>query len=166
MLILFQGNTYLYQRMPDKVTEYFLFLNTPGVISGLFLCRLLAREGLTFPNIYYLFRILEEKGHKSRPNFFIISRTVYHYFSRVGRQEKCRFQASIIFNNRASYISKQIEKLHAEREHLLHEVSHPAPQLLQFDFLRASFDEKKLVAAEFIERIEIEGKNVNITWKT
>ena len=66
----------------------------------------------------------------------------------------------------ASYISKQIEKLHAEREHLLHEVSHPAPQLLQFDFLRASFDEKKLVAAEFIERIEIEGKNVNITWKT
>ena len=91
MLILFQGNTYLYQRMPDKVTEYFLFLNTPGVISGLFLCRLLAREGLTFPNIYYLFRILEEKGHKSRPNFFIISRTVYHYFSRVGRQEKCRF---------------------------------------------------------------------------
>ena len=107
MLILFQGNTYLYQRMPDKVTEYFLFLNTPGVISGLFLCRLLAREGLTFPNIYYLFRILEEKGHKSRPNFFIISRTVYHYFSRVGRQEKCRFQESIIFNNRASYISKR-----------------------------------------------------------
>ena len=107
MLILFQGNTYLYQRMPDKVTEYFLFLNTPGVISGLFLCRLLAREGLTFPNIYYLFRILEEKGHKSRPNFFIISRTVCHYFSRVGRQEKCRFQESIIFNNRASYISKR-----------------------------------------------------------
>ena len=64
MLILFQGNTYLYQRMPNKVTEYFLFLNTPGVISGLFLCRLLAREGL-------------------------------------------RFQESIIFNNRASYISKR-----------------------------------------------------------
>jgi len=30
-----------------------------------------------------------------------------HYFSRVGRQEKCRFQESIIFNNRASYISKR-----------------------------------------------------------
>ena len=107
MLILFQGNTYLYQRMPDKVTEYFLFLNTPGVISGLFLCRLLAREGLTFPNIYYLFRILEEKGHKSRPNFFIISRTVYHYLSRLEQLGCLRIRYRIIFNNRTSYISKR-----------------------------------------------------------
>ncbi len=65
----------------------------------------------------------------------------------------------------AAYISKQIERLHAERERLLHTVPHPVPQPQRLDFLRASFDEKKLVAAEFIARIELEEKNVNILWK-
>lgn len=107
MLILFQGNTYLYQRMPNKVTEYFLFLNTPGVISGLFLCRLLTREGLTFPNIYYLFRILKEKGHKNRPNFFYNFSHGISLLSPCRTTRKMKISGSIIFNNRASYISKR-----------------------------------------------------------
>ena len=65
----------------------------------------------------------------------------------------------------AAYISKQIERLHAERERLLHNAPSPTPQLQRLDFFRASFDEKKLVAAEFIARIELEGENVNILWK-
>lgn len=65
----------------------------------------------------------------------------------------------------ASYISKQIETLHAERERLLREAPHPAPQPQPFDFSHASFAEKRLIAAEFIERIEIEGERVNIIWK-
>ena len=107
MLILFRAIHISTSGCQTRLPNTFYFLILPELYPALFLCRLLAREGLTFPNIYYLFRILEEKGHKSRPNFFIISRTVYHYFSRVGRQEKCRFQESIIFNNRTSYISKR-----------------------------------------------------------
>jgi len=33
------------------------------------------------------------------------------------------------------------------------------------DFSRSAFDEKKLIAAEFIERIELDGNHVNIIWK-
>lgn len=65
----------------------------------------------------------------------------------------------------ASYISRQIEKLHKEREELL-AASAPQiepPQWLDFD--AASFEEKKVIAAEFIDRILLDGKNVNIIWK-
>lgn len=63
------------------------------------------------------------------------------------------------------YISKMIEKLHAEREQLLHTAPHSAPQIRRLDFSRSAFDEKKLIAAEFIERIELDGNHVNIIWK-
>lgn len=65
----------------------------------------------------------------------------------------------------AGYISKQIEKLHREREELL-EASHfnpSAPEHLDFD--KATFEEKKLIAAEFIDRILLDGNSVNIIWK-
>lgn len=63
------------------------------------------------------------------------------------------------------YISKMIEKLHAEREQLLHTTPHSASQSRRLDFSRSAFDEKKLIAAEFIERIELDGNHVNIIWK-
>lgn len=63
------------------------------------------------------------------------------------------------------YISKMIEKLHAEREQLLHTAPHSASQIRRLDFSRSAFDEKKLIAAEFIERIELDGNHVNIIWK-
>ena len=65
----------------------------------------------------------------------------------------------------AGYISMQIEKLHREREELL-EASHfnpSAPEHLDFD--EATFEEKKLIAAEFIDRILLDGNSVNIIWK-
>jgi len=63
------------------------------------------------------------------------------------------------------YISKQIEKLHREREKLLEasRVSPSAPEHLDFD--KATFEEKKLIASEFIDRILLDGTSVNIIWK-
>ena len=47
---------------------------------------------------------------------------------------------------------------------LLHAPTRSAP-LRRFDFQRASFDEKKLIAAEFVERIMLDGERVHIIWK-
>lgn len=65
----------------------------------------------------------------------------------------------------AGYISKQIEKLHKEREALMDSCRAvpSAPEHLDFD--KASFEEKKLIAAEFIDRILLDGNSVNIIWK-
>lgn len=65
----------------------------------------------------------------------------------------------------AAYISKQIDKLHKERERLLAHTAPPKPKFEKIDFDAASFEEKRLIAAEFIEKILIEGKEVNIVWK-
>lgn len=64
-----------------------------------------------------------------------------------------------------SYISKQIEALHREREELLKSCKPEHTNVRPLDFNSLSFDEKKLVAAQFIDRVLIEGKNVNILWK-
>ena len=65
----------------------------------------------------------------------------------------------------AQYISKQIEVLHKQREELLKRAQHEPPDVKHLDFDALSFEEKKLIAKEFIERIEISGNNVNIIWK-
>lgn len=66
----------------------------------------------------------------------------------------------------ASYISKKIDALHRERDDLLKK-SHAKktmPQTLDFD--AATFEEKKIIAAQFIEKILLDGDNVTILWKT
>lgn len=63
------------------------------------------------------------------------------------------------------YISAQIDKLHKQREALLAQSMSPAPCSKRLDFDAASFEEKKLIAAEFIERILLEDNCVNIVWK-
>lgn len=65
----------------------------------------------------------------------------------------------------ATYISKQIDKLHKERETLLARSIPASPHSRHLDFDAASFEEKKLIAAEFIERILLEDNRVNIIWK-
>ena len=65
----------------------------------------------------------------------------------------------------ALYISKQIDRLHKEREELLNQVSQIPTTIQQMAFSQMNFDEKKLVAAEFIERILLDGEHVNICWK-
>ena len=66
-----------------------------------------------------------------------------------------------------SYISKQIEKLHTEREQLLARVRDTGafPDKAKLDFAAASFQEKSLIAKEFIDRILVEGDQINIIWK-
>lgn len=65
----------------------------------------------------------------------------------------------------ASYISRQIDKLHKEREALLKRSTPTCAQVKRLDFDAASFEEKKLIAAEFIERIQLDENRVNIIWK-
>lgn len=68
-------------------------------------------------------------------------------------------------NISASYISKQIEVLHKEREELIKTIPKDVQPKNILDFDALEFDEKKLIAAEFIERIMLNGKDVNIVWK-
>ncbi len=64
-----------------------------------------------------------------------------------------------------SYISAQIEALHKEREELLKSSYKDIRDVKQIDFFTLSFDEKKIIAQTFIDKILIEGENVNIIWK-
>lgn len=64
-----------------------------------------------------------------------------------------------------SYISKEIDKLHAQREAFVAKSTSPSVPARGIDFDSLSFNEKKMVAAEFIERIQINGNHVNIVWK-
>lgn len=64
-----------------------------------------------------------------------------------------------------SYISKQIEALHKQRDELMKRSRTEPAKISKLDFKSLSFDDKKLIAAEFIDNILISGKNVNIKWK-
>lgn len=65
----------------------------------------------------------------------------------------------------ASYISKQIEMLHKEREELMKNIPKDVQTKNILDFNTLEFGEKKIIAAEFIDRILLNGKDVNIVWK-
>lgn len=65
----------------------------------------------------------------------------------------------------AGYISKQIDKLHREREALLSRTASISSPGKHLDLDTASFEEKKLIAAEFIDRILLDEKSANIIWK-
>ncbi len=65
----------------------------------------------------------------------------------------------------AGYISKQIEALHKEREKLMQRCQNETRPIQQLDFNACSFEEKKVIAQEFISRILLDGKDVNIIWK-
>lgn len=65
----------------------------------------------------------------------------------------------------APYISRQIERLDKERAELLNRSNAEQPKLQHLDFRKIGFEEKKLIAAEFIDRIELADNNVNIVWK-
>ncbi len=64
----------------------------------------------------------------------------------------------------AAYISKQIDRLNKEREALIARGASPA-RCEHLDFGAASFEEKKVIAAEFIDRVLIDGDRVEIVWK-
>lgn len=63
------------------------------------------------------------------------------------------------------YLNKQIEVLHKKKMSLLQQKTPPSPRPTALTFDDLDFEEKKLVAAEFIQRIELAGTHVNIIWK-
>lgn len=65
----------------------------------------------------------------------------------------------------AAYISQRIEQLHRARNMLLSEPPQRRSAALRLDFDCLNYEEKKLVAATFIERISLSGDAVNIHWK-
>lgn len=65
----------------------------------------------------------------------------------------------------AAYISKQIEKLDKEKAALAQKDSVPPSAVKAIDFDALSFDEKKMIAPQFIDRILLDGETVNIVWK-
>lgn len=62
----------------------------------------------------------------------------------------------------AAYISREIEALDRRRRDLLDRAP-PPPRRLDFD--SASFPEKKLIAAQFIDRVLVEADSIHIIWK-
>ena len=67
-----------------------------------------------------------------------------------------------------SYISSEIERLHKKKKELedsLKKKRAPGIRAKRIDLRTAGFEEKKLVAGEFIQRINIVGEEVNIEWK-
>ena len=67
----------------------------------------------------------------------------------------------------ASYISTQIEKLHHQREQMLKDLqanTRKENQRLRIDFDQASFEEKKIIAREFIEKITLKGDTADVIW--
>ncbi|MBE6997613.1 MAG: recombinase family protein [Ruminococcaceae bacterium] len=65
----------------------------------------------------------------------------------------------------AAYISAGIERLHAERESLLQASPERPAQPGSIEFEDLEFEEKKLVAAELIDRILLNGDQAEIRWK-
>lgn len=66
-----------------------------------------------------------------------------------------------------TYISAQIENLHHQKEGLLRQLERKTGRgkRLRLDFDKASFDEKKIIARAFIEKILLRGSSVDIIWK-
>lgn len=59
----------------------------------------------------------------------------------------------------------QLERLHRLREEMLNKSKNNARKFEKIDFNLLGFNEKKLVAAQFIKRISIGENEVNIEWK-
>ena len=66
-----------------------------------------------------------------------------------------------------SYINTQIEKLHKQREKLLAELQKKKGRghKQRLDFEQAAFEEKQLVAREFIEKILLKDDEADVIWK-
>lgn len=65
----------------------------------------------------------------------------------------------------AKYISAKIEALHKQREQMLSQNAMVRPTVKPLNFDELTFDEKKIVAAEFIDRILVGINSANIIWK-
>ena len=64
----------------------------------------------------------------------------------------------------AAYISGEIDRLHQQRRAVLERAA-PAPRAAPLSFAALCRDEKRLVAGVLIDRILLDGEQVNILWK-
>ena len=104
----------------------------------------------------------EEEIYPEENNF---SQEIQQINARIGRLVNALAESSTIS---ISYINTQIEKLHHQRERLLKEIQsspHKGSQKLRINFDRASFEEKKIIAREFIDKILLKDDTVDIIWK-
>ena len=65
----------------------------------------------------------------------------------------------------SDYILKKISSLHKERDELIQKCGKTKKQSKPIDFSKLSFEDKKLVAKEFVSKILIRGNNVEIVWR-
>jgi DNA invertase Pin-like site-specific DNA recombinase len=65
----------------------------------------------------------------------------------------------------AAYISREIERLHKERERIQTSTAEKRMLPTHLDFDSATFEEKKVIAAEFIDRILMNNNRANIVWR-
>ena len=67
----------------------------------------------------------------------------------------------------ASYISTQIETLHKQRERLMSDLEkrRGPGHKYHLDFETASFEEKRLIAREFLEKIRLKDDEADVIWK-
>ena len=104
----------------------------------------------------------EEEIYPEENNF---SQEIQQINARIERLVNALAESSTIS---ISYINTQIEKLHHQRERLLKEIQsspHKGSQKLRINFDRASFEEKKIIAREFIDKILLKDDTVDIIWK-
>ena len=68
-----------------------------------------------------------------------------------------------------SYINRTIEKLEAQRGELLERqaklYASPRPKLNRLKFSPLDFEQKKLVAAQFIQEVKLSGETAEVIWK-
>lgn len=66
------------------------------------------------------------------------------------------------------YINRTIERLEQERQRLLGQQAelfqHPRPKINRLNFATLAFEEKKLVASQFIKEIKLENDSAEVVW--
>ena len=84
---------------------------------------------------------------------------------RIGRLVDALAESSAVS---AAYISAQIDRLHARREKITQELKSEAgrrSKKSRVDFDRASMEEKRIIAREFIDRILLSEDSADVVWK-
>lgn len=104
-------------------------------------------------------------GEEIRPEENHFAREIQQVDARIGRLVNAIAESSAVS---VSYISTQIETLHHQRERLLKE-TRSAPcksgQKVRIDFDCASFEEKRVIARVFIDKILLKGDAAEVVWK-
>ena len=114
----------------------------------------------------YVANKIQEMLNESPPNEIPVSKSFSEEILNIEQKIERLVNALAESGDIAvSYISRQIELLHKKREELMNKNQSKSTKIKTLDFKTLSFDQKKIITAEFIEKIQIEGKNVNIIWK-